>query len=131
MTFREKITKDNPEIVDEKHDGGVQGCPFNHGYESTDDRDRNAPCYGRTFRHNNELCTACWNREYVSQNGESKSDCVTELRNKIIDTCRRPNCPARLEPEIKELLGLFEKAVINEVKETVTKCFTEKWEVND
>jgi len=132
MKLREKIAKERPDLIaDGTCDGGVQGCPFIHGYESKEERELNAPCHGITSRHNNELCTACWDREYVSQDGVSKSERATELRNKIIDTCRRLNCPAWLESEIKELLGLFEEAVANEAKKAVMKGLTEKWEDKD
>ena len=125
MTLREKAAKEHPHMICNDVLGGVRGCPCQFGYETEDDERINAPCHGLIHTRNNELCTMCWNREYVSLSGPAQTERAVELRNKIMDTCRRPGCQGWLESEIKELLGLFETAIIDETKAD----FTKKWDV--
>ena len=65
MTFREKITKEHPEKIDNTCDGGVFGCPYDYYYEGWID------CSDTSDR-NNEKCTKCWNREIPEEKSEPK-----------------------------------------------------------
>ena len=55
MTFREKLTKEHPEQVGIRFDGGCAYCPYSYGYEDWADR----PCAKGPMD-----CTVCWGREY-------------------------------------------------------------------
>lgn len=56
MTFREKVTQEQPEMVDECYQGGVAKCPSHYGYEPhAVTNECNGP--------GEEICRACWDRE--------------------------------------------------------------------
>lgn len=58
MTFREKLAKEHPECVDERHTGGCHNCPRTYGYEILHDSD-DCPEGGD--------CTKCWDREIPTE----------------------------------------------------------------
>ena len=69
MTYREKISKEHPEMLNDSHLGGVEGCPFSYGYEKR----QNSYCFTKQSRKEPilaERCRACWDREI----GEEKKD---------------------------------------------------------
>lgn len=51
MTFREKLKREHPEMVNERYIGGCKGCPSGYGYG-----DNMPNCSHVT-------CAECWNRE--------------------------------------------------------------------
>lgn len=56
MTFKEKVTQEHPEMVDEYYTGGVAQCPCHYGYEPNTSL---SSCEGPS----SDVCAACWNRE--------------------------------------------------------------------
>lgn len=52
MTFKEKLKKEQPNMIDDRCKGGCCGCPFKYGYEPADKK----PC-------DRMDCYTCWNRE--------------------------------------------------------------------
>ena len=57
MTAREKLAKEHPELIDEKHCGGCKGCPDHYGYLPQ-------PSFCRDKRYPSEAnCANCWDRE--------------------------------------------------------------------
>lgn len=53
MTYKEKLTLEHPNKIDEKCVGGVAGCPSMYGYEAS----------RQCTYHNDDKCAECWNRE--------------------------------------------------------------------
>lgn len=80
MTFRERLTKEHPDKIDEKFDGGCFGCPYDYGYE-----DRSKYC------EISANCTDCWNREMEEK----------EMAN--IEVCE--SCDVKGYPTVKEIIG--------------------------
>lgn len=57
MTAREKLAMEHPELVNEKHCGGCNGCPDLYGYLPQ-------PSFCRDKRYPSEAnCANCWDRE--------------------------------------------------------------------
>ena len=53
MTFKEKLTLERPECVnDYKYAGGCRGCPYIYGYA----KETELTCIGG--------CERCWNKEF-------------------------------------------------------------------
>lgn len=63
MTFREKLGKDRPDLVnDVLFRGGCAGCPSEYGYEEGAAKD--ALCIrGRVLFPTDKMCRECWDRE--------------------------------------------------------------------
>lgn len=63
MTFREKLEKDRPDLVnDGLFRGGCAGCPSEYGYEEGAAKD--APCIRRRISFpTDKMCRECWDRE--------------------------------------------------------------------
>lgn len=76
MTFKEKLKREHPELVNEDWYGGVHGCPSNHEYEAK------KPCGSSKVFSGDIACSACWNREIPEELITDKSD---KTRNIIID----------------------------------------------
>jgi hypothetical protein len=55
MTFREKLAKERPNMVNPRVLGGCYGCPKGYGYETK------KPDYCKCGTE--KECTKCWNRE--------------------------------------------------------------------
>ena len=53
MTFKEKLNRDNPRLINDKFIGGCLGCPHDYGYEP---EQKQRVC----SEHD---CYDCWNRE--------------------------------------------------------------------
>ena len=62
MTYREKLAKEQPEMIDDCEWGGCLGCPSSYGYE------RHQGCRDG----NEEACTACWDREIPEEKPADK-----------------------------------------------------------
>lgn len=78
MTFREKLKKDRPDLVnDGLFRGGCAGCPSTYGYE--DAEAEGAPCnHGRILLPIDETCRQCWDREY-GEDKVNKAPCILLL----------------------------------------------------
>ena len=107
MTFREKVTKNHPEAIYPLRDGGVCGCPFSYGYESM--HNPNLPCGGDTSKHNNNLCTKCWNRKVP---GWTNSE---DIKSTILELCDEYGFDLR--NGVAQLLETFETTIKSESKE--------------
>ncbi|ANU74406.1 hypothetical protein [Blautia pseudococcoides] len=60
MTFKEKLQQEHPVLVNEKWQGGCNGCPETYGYEAESD------CLALddvTDEDRERLCAECWDRE--------------------------------------------------------------------
>lgn len=57
MTFRERLRKDHPELVNEKFEGGCSGCPNDFDYEGRSECERVSG-----------ICRVCWDREMSKTN---------------------------------------------------------------
>lgn len=98
MTFKEKLQKEHPEMLDDRFGGGCMGCPSNRGYEAGGC----GLCSERKERRSNKLCTECWNREIPGTN-------LRGLRAKIhlIDELHGvPNLTANAKSKINEKIYL-------------------------
>lgn len=62
MTFREKLKREHPEMVNDRYVGGCSGCPAGYGYE-----DNMPNCSHAT-------CAECWNREIPGSEALSCSE---------------------------------------------------------
>lgn len=60
MTLKEKVAKHTPYRIDGSYKGGVYGCP--NDYKYLNDTTDNDNCGNK--RITDEICAACWNREY-------------------------------------------------------------------
>ncbi len=70
MTYRELLQKEHPEAVNKKYEGGCDGCPFIYGYEAGN---ADTPCR-QYMKHNNTVCTACWDREIPRSEPDEQSN---------------------------------------------------------
>lgn len=60
MTYKEKLYRECPTLVDGRWQGGCKGCPDTYEYEAESD------CLvldDMTYEEKNLQCTECWNRE--------------------------------------------------------------------
>ena len=53
-TFRERLTREHPDCVAPRFDGGCRGCPSDYAYEAL-------TAGLKTCRDMKYDCTACWN----------------------------------------------------------------------
>jgi len=83
MTFRERLTKEHPDEIDEKYDGGCCGCPCDYGYENWVENYK--------YCESSANCTDCWNREMEEK----------EMAN--IEVCE--SCEVKSYPTVKEIIG--------------------------
>ena len=75
MTFKEKLQKEHPDLVDDCCYGGCAECPYDYGYES---------CKPYFCKISNTVCTKCWNREMQE---EEKMFTLSDLKDtNIIET---------------------------------------------
>lgn len=76
MTFKEKLSMEHPERLNNDCNGGCEGCPKDYGYEKA------MACSGNSLR-----CGECWNREIpgfkpVKVEGSfERKPCVTDMVN--------------------------------------------------
>lgn len=68
MTFREKLTLEHPDCLNEDYGGGVRGCPSAYGYEERAE----GPCFELGYQINEAGCTRCWDREIPESNAAEK-----------------------------------------------------------
>lgn len=74
MTFKEKLEKEHPRLIDGNYVGGCKGCPKSYGYEEGND------CDGAC---GDEECTKCWNREMPDTPAPMTAEEAWELARKI------------------------------------------------
>lgn len=73
MTFKEKLKKEKPGLIDDRYTGGCKGCPHGYGYEEE------KPCKGI----NDEECTKCWNREMPNTPVPMTAEEAWEIAKKV------------------------------------------------
>jgi len=109
MTFREKATKDRPDLIKDDYEGGVRGCPYMYGYEKCEFQ--NLPCRGDSHVHNNanKMCAKCWDREVPERTSSENA------RTAILELCDEYGFDLR--NGVAQLLETFETTIKSESKE--------------
>lgn len=114
MTFKEKLEKEYPGLVDDRYTGGCKGCPHGYGYEEE------KPCKGI----NNEECKKCWNREMPNTLEPMTAEEAWEL-------VKRLNAPMKPD-EIFEFYNFIDVNGFAEIFQKYTpyeaKAKLDKWE---
>lgn len=109
MTYREKITQEQPEHIDSDCLGGVGGCPYVYGYESKND----SPCVKNNRKPGEIFCTSCWDREIPGTKKEKNMDVTNEtmidLMEELDDVKAELDYFKNREVELKEELNRLEK----------------------
>lgn len=78
MTFRERLKKEHPLLVDDDYVGGCFGCPHKFNYET------GAPNF--CTLGDEKLCRSCWNREIpVTEPSVKENQGAGELRPCEVD----------------------------------------------
>ena len=67
MTAREKLAKEHPELVNEKHCDGCNGCPDHYGYLPCPSLCENIRCPAEA------TCANCWDREIPEEANDIKT----------------------------------------------------------
>ena len=73
MTLKDKVAEMDPDYVDEDYLGGVYGCPDAEHYDYLNAQ---APVFCSYYNRcrMEELCTRCWNREYIPRRKDEYSN---------------------------------------------------------
>lgn len=76
MTYKEKIVKERPDVLDEKRFGGVTGCPGRYFTGAAEYCGKSSP----------KNCEHCWNTEIPgTERTSSKPETVMDLLSKAIE----------------------------------------------
>jgi hypothetical protein len=113
MTFKEKLMKEYPEMVDDTYTAGVKGCPWQYGYDGA-----KLDVEGHCTVRKNMSCRACWNREIV----ETKS--WEEVFEEVVEETEGTNPTCADAPHIKDSgeRRQFETGAVRDIQEGKGRC---------
>lgn len=117
MTFKEKLEQEHPERVDEKFQGGCDGCPHEYGYEIR-------------WKCDGVSCFNCWNREMPDTPAPMTAEEAWEI---AIRFCYGDLNRANVRKEVFGDTGLYAcmNLPIQEIKEKIDEYDKNKAQVGD
>lgn len=109
MTFKQRVTDERPEVLDDIYPAGVKGCPHDYDYEESP-RDE----YGNCPRHMS--CDDCWNREMPEGN-------LPKVRMTNLHGVMKRD-KETVEPRIKDSgeRRQFESGAVRDIQEGKGRC---------
>lgn len=114
MTFKEKLKQEYPERVDEKFQGGCDGCPHEYGYETR-------------WKCDGVSCFNCWNREMpdtpATMTAEETWEIVRRLSLNVCD-CKE----ALTNDDVKAIFDMPVYSVFEKLTPHEAKAKLEEWE---
>lgn len=103
MTFKEKLTQEHPECINDMYSGGAKSCPHTYGYAPNLVPGDGCPA---------ETCTECWNREMPENKAEVKLDINSDgtkiAFGRIADSGERREFASGAVRDIQEGKGRFD-----------------------
>ena len=84
MKLRDKVKEIEPELVNDKHIGGVSGCPDDYEYLE----DHYVIDYDNCYEGSG--CERCWSQEYIEE--------IEEIEEVDCDYCKHCDCSMYEEP---------------------------------
>lgn len=102
MTFKEKLQKEHPEMLDDRFGGGCMGCPSNRGYEAGG----RGLCAERKESRSNKLCTECWTRTIPGTEGLRPNVILVDEWDSIRWPKKNPHLTEHAKAKINEKILL-------------------------